>query len=219
LSQTVEGVKQAIAMLEANAVQIHLNAAQEITMPEGDVAFDIWESRLLDIVQNTPVPIIVKETGSGMSRETMERLIRMGVRAIDVSGKGGTNFIRIENHRRTFPMETFETQGLSTVESLLEAKGLRTTIFASGGIRGAYDIVKALALGADMVGMSGYFLRLIEEHPFEEAIKAVRQMLWDVKAILAVLNCRNVGELRAVPMIFDSSLQAFLTQRMAVRTK
>jgi isopentenyl-diphosphate delta-isomerase len=148
-----------------------------------------------------------------MSRKAMERLIAMGVRHLDVSGRGGTNFIQIENRRRTHPMETFESHGLSTVESLLEAKGLPITVFASGGIRGAYDIVKALALGAQMVGLSGYFLRLVQEHPMEEAVEAVNQLLKDVRAILAVLDCRNVSELRNVPVLLDSHLISFLAQR------
>lgn len=214
LSQSPQGAKRAVEILSADALQIHLNAAQEITMPEGDVEFATWESRLKAIIDHVDVPVIVKETGSGMSRKTMERLIAMGVRHIDVSGRGGTNFVRIENQRRKHPMETFESHGLSTVESLLEARGLGIEVFASGGIRGAYDIVKALALGAQMVGLSGYFLRLVQEQPLEEAIAATRQLLFDVKAILAVLDCKNVLELRKVPLLLDSSLKTFLAQRM-----
>jgi len=213
LSQNADGANKAIEILSADALQIHLNAAQEITMPEGDVDFQTWEERLQNIVKNIPVPVILKETGSGMSRKTMERLIAMGIRHIDVSGRGGTNFIHIENQRRIHPMETFESHGLSTVESLLEAKGLPVVLFASGGVRGAYDIVKALALGAEMVGMSGHFLRLVNEHPLEEAVAATNQLLFDVKAILAVLDCKNVSELRRVPILLDSTLTTFLAQR------
>lgn len=214
LSQTVEGASKAMAILSADALQIHLNGAQEITMPEGDVDFETWEPRLRHLLLGMKQPVIVKETGNGMSRQTMDKLVQMGVSAIDVSGTGGTNFIRIENQRRNHPMTTFESHGLSTVESLLEGKGIPVPLFASGGIRGAYDIVKAIALGADMVGMSGYFLRLVAESPLEEAVKAVRQLLQDVKAILAVLNCKNVHDLRKVPLLLDPSLQSFLAQRM-----
>lgn len=214
LSQTVEGAKRAMDILSADALQIHLNAAQEITMPEGDVDFESWESRLCALMSAEKRPVIVKETGNGMSRATMDRLVQMGASAIDVSGTGGTNFIRIENQRRKNPMETFESHGLSTVESLLEGKELPVPLFASGGIRGAYDIVKALALGADMVGMSGYFLRLVEDHPLEEAIESVKQLLRDVKAIVAVLNCQTISELRKVPILLDATLQSFLAERM-----
>jgi isopentenyl-diphosphate delta-isomerase len=219
LNLSVKNAKEAMAMIRADALQIHLNAAQEITMPEGDVDFETWETRLRALIEGIDVPVIVKETGNGMSRSTMERLLNMGVDAIDVSGSGGTNFIRIENQRRKHPMESFESHGFSTVESLLEAKGLPVPKFASGGIRGAYDIVKALALGADLVGMSSYFLHLVEEYPFEEAVEAVKQLLADVRAILAILNCRNLSDLRKAPLFFDSSLLSFQAQRNPFREK
>ncbi len=46
------------------------------------------------------VPVVVKEVGFGMSRETIQQLLAIGVQTIDVAGSGGTSFTQIENARR-----------------------------------------------------------------------------------------------------------------------
>ncbi|MCK7487467.1 MAG: alpha-hydroxy-acid oxidizing protein [Bacillus subtilis] len=141
------------------------------------------------------VPVVVKEVGFGMSREGMLELASLGVTTVDVSGRGGANFIAVENARRSSAFREFETYGFSTVESLLEAKGLDLTIFASGGIRGPFDVVKALALGATMVGVSKPMLELVESKPLEEAILQVKQWLKDMRGVMAVLGCPNIASL------------------------
>jgi isopentenyl-diphosphate delta-isomerase len=69
-------------------------------MPEGDRDFSNWLKNIENIVKNVGVPVIVKEVGFGMSKKALEELINIGVKTIDISGTGGTNFARIENFRR-----------------------------------------------------------------------------------------------------------------------
>ena len=214
LSQNLDGAKKAIELLQANGLQIHLNAPQEIVMPEGDRDFSHWRTRLQEIIQQVNVPVIVKEVGFGMSTETANELQSMGVQWIDVGGKGGTNFIEVENSRRPLPMNDFVDYGFSTVESLLDLHGKHSlTVFASGGVRGAYDIVKSLYLGADMVGLSGYFLKLVHQHSVSECIEIINQLIQDVKGIFAVLDVNNLQELRSKKVIYDSKLNQFMKQR------
>jgi isopentenyl-diphosphate Delta-isomerase len=214
LSQDLEGAKKAVAILDADVLQIHLNAPQEIVMPEGDRDFSSWPRRLEDIVRHVGVPVIVKDVGFGMSRTTVSRLASRGVRHIDVSGRGGTNFIDIENARRDMRLDDFTGYGFSTPESLLDIHGRHDmTVFASGGVRGAYDIVKSLYLGADMVGLSGFFLRLVSTHDVHEAIKRTGQLIGDVKGIMAVLNAKSIHELRKKEVIFSPSLKHFMKER------
>lgn len=216
LSQTVLGAQKAIDILGANALQIHLNAAQEITMPEGDREFSHWKNRLKDIIEQVSVPVMVKEVGFGMSHETVQTLTQLGATVVDVSGKGGTNFITIENERRTSKLTNFESHGFSTVESLLDLKmnpNPDVEVFASGGIRGAYDIVKALALGAKMVGLSGYFLKLVQNESLENAIQATKLLIEDIKNIMAVLNAQSIEALRKKPLLYSSDLIHFMNQR------
>ena len=89
---TIEQAERAVDMIEANALQIHLNVIQELTMPEGDRDFTGVLQRIEKIVLNSKVPIIVKEVGFGMSKETVRQLANVGVTAIDIGGQGGTNF-------------------------------------------------------------------------------------------------------------------------------
>lgn len=214
LSRTKEDAQKAIDILNANALQIHLNAAQEITMPEGDRHFKHWPERIKEIINFVKVPVIVKEVGLGMTKETIDTLKSLGVQYIDISGKGGTNFVSIENDRRKHRLQSFESFGISTVESLLDNQDQHDIIlFASGGVRDAYDIVKALALGAHMVGLSGYFLKLVMTYDEKTSIEIVSELIQDIKSIMAVLNVKNIQELRQVDKIFHEDLLNFLKQR------
>lgn len=173
---TLEQAKKAIEMVGANALSIHINVIQELVMDEGDREFSHWQENIKTIVSNVGVPVIVKEVGFGMSKKTLETLKSLGVKYVDVSGSGGTNFSKIERMRNESLDLTFENIGISTVESLKNAKDSGLTIHASGGIRNALDIYKALKLGASNVGLSKYFLKLTELS-LSEAISEVERLI------------------------------------------
>lgn len=119
---TLEEAKRACDMIEADALQIHLNVIQELVMPEGDKDFTGALNRIAEIASGLSVPVIVKEVGFGMSMETVNLLRSSGVAAIDIGGFGGTNFSKIENARRerTFPF--FDDWGIPTAASIIEAR-------------------------------------------------------------------------------------------------
>ena len=96
----VEKALEAVELLEAQALQIHVNSPQELVMPEGNREFVTWLDNIASIVSRVSVPVIIKEVGFGMSKELMHDLQQIGVKYVDVSGKGGTNFVDIENERR-----------------------------------------------------------------------------------------------------------------------
>ena len=58
---TVEQARDAVGFLDADALQVHVNPAQELVMPEGDRDFSGWLDRLADIVAGVGVPVVVKE--------------------------------------------------------------------------------------------------------------------------------------------------------------
>lgn len=104
------------------ALQVHVNAVQELAMPEGDRDFR-WLSKIEAIAAHVAVPVIVKEVGFGFDVASLRRLAGIGVSAVDVAGSGGTDFLQIENSRR--PEHDFaylSGVGLSTVKSLLNAR-------------------------------------------------------------------------------------------------
>lgn len=188
---TLEEAKRAVEMIGANALSIHINVIQELVMNEGDRTFKHWQNNIKTIVENLNVPVIVKEVGFGMSRETIATLINLGVKYIDVSGKGGTNFAEIERKRNNNDDLTFENLGISTVDSLINAKAFNATFFASGGIRNALDIFKALNLGASAVGLSGFFLKLTNLDN-SEAIKIIEQLLLNLQKLFVIFNKKTV---------------------------
>jgi isopentenyl-diphosphate delta-isomerase len=194
------------------ALQIHLNAPQEVLMPEGDKNFKGWTTKIQDVQKHIDIPLIIKEVGFGMRRQTIKTLIECGVRYIDVAGRGGTNFAKIENARRETALSIFDDWGLSTVESLLEAQGIQAEIIASGGMRQGLDIVKAFALGAKAVGLSGYFLKLATDLSLEEAIKAIESMILEIKSAMLMLGVTRLSEFNKVSLIYDASLTNYQKQ-------
>lgn len=218
---SVENAKRAVDLLEANAIQIHVNAPQEIIMPEGDRDFSMWLKNIETLVREMEVPVIVKEVGFGMSRETVAQLASVGVKTIDVSGTGGTDFAKIENARRTFNDYAYlEGWGQSTVTSLVEAMSvpeeLRPSLIASGGIKTPLDIVKSLTLGADLVGMSNHFLQYVKDgkgHRFDDGLQAIKTFQWQMAEIMTMLGAKNIAELRQKDLVLAPNVQNWCEAR------
>ncbi len=197
----------AIRNLNADALQIHLNSVQELIMPEGERAFKGWSQNIQSIQDTLSVPVMVKEVGFGISQKTALRLRALGVKHIDVSGRGGTNFATIENMRRHTTYQAFEHWGLSTVESLLQTTSFSGfTVYASGGVRSASDVVKALALGAKAVGLSKFFLTLALEESFEGMVEKTAHLLDEIKTIMCALGTRTVNDLNLNHLIIPDSI-------------
>ena len=94
-------VKKAIEMIDADALAIHLNALQEAIQPEGQTNFKGILAKITEIAGELDKPVIVKETGCGISAEDAKALEAAGVKAIDVGGVGGTSFAAVEYYRST----------------------------------------------------------------------------------------------------------------------
>ena len=213
--KTVAEVQSAIDLVAADAIQIHLNPLQEIVMPEGDRHF-YWLEQLKAYRTHLDLPIIAKEVGFGMSRLTISKLVNAGIDYIDLSGKGGTDFIKIENVRRPgHDLAYLDEMGLSTVESLLEANEFKKThFFASGGIRQPLDIVKAWRLGAEMVGLSATILTMLQEKGLSETIKTLQTWLDQLALIMTVLGTKNLQALRQEDnLVFNAQIENYIQQR------
>lgn len=212
---TVDQAKRAVDMLEANALQIHLNVIQELTMPEGDRDFKGALTRIEQLVNKLHVPVIVKETGFGMSREAAEKLYEINVSAVDVGGFGGTNFAAIENERRHRKLTYFNDWGIPTAASLIETKRVFSdrNVFASGGIQDALDIVKCLSLGASAVGLAGVILKRLTIEGEQATIDALKEMNEDLTMLMVSLGASTVQDLQHVPLIISGELHHYLSQR------
>ncbi|WP_100407193.1 type 2 isopentenyl-diphosphate Delta-isomerase [Bacillus solitudinis] len=212
---TVEQAQRAVTMLEANALQIHLNVIQELVMPEGDRDFKGMLKRIERIVAEINVPVIVKEVGYGMSKETAKVLTEVGVSIIDVGGFGGTNFSKIENERRARSLSFFNEWGIKTTSSIIEVSQSSGSlqIFASGGMQTGLDVAKALALGASAAGFAGYFLKILVEKGQEALIEEIDCIKDDIRFIMTALGTDTIKKLQDVPLVISGDTHHWCKQR------
>jgi isopentenyl-diphosphate delta-isomerase len=211
---SVDRARRAVDLLRADALQIHLNTVQETVMPEGDRSFSSWGPRIEKIVAGVDVPVIVKEVGFGLSRETVLALRSMGVQAADVAGRGGTNFALIENSRRDEADYSYLGDwGQSTPACLLDALGLDIPVLASGGVRNPLDAARGLALGASAVGASGGFLRLLLDGGVPALIARISAWLDQLAALMTALGARTPAQLAECDVLISGALRSFCADR------
>ncbi|MBP2623740.1 type 2 isopentenyl-diphosphate Delta-isomerase [Streptococcus oricebi] len=208
LDKPLEAAQATIEAVDPLFLQVHVNVMQELLMPEGERKFKHWPAHLASYVQNLPCPLILKEVGFGMDKRSMERAYQLGIRTVDLSGRGGTSFSYIEN-RRSGSRTYLDQWGQSTLQALLQAQPLldKLEVLASGGVRHPLDMVKALVLGARAVGLSRTMLDLVESHSLEEAIEIVEGWKADLRLLMCALNCQNLADLRNVPYLLYGRLR------------
>ncbi|MFC6289258.1 type 2 isopentenyl-diphosphate Delta-isomerase [Levilactobacillus angrenensis] len=211
---TVAQAQTAIDMLAANALEIHVNTAQEIVMPEGDRDFH-WLDSIGQTVAGVNVPVIIKEVGFGMAQETLAKLATVGVQYVDLGGRGGTNFAQIENFRRpNKELSYLAGWGQTTVESLFEAHQVpQLQVIATGGVRQPLDAAKALALGANVVGSAGHILHSLIKT--DEATTTAMLLDWQdgLRDIMTLLGTRNLAALKAQRLLLSPALESYCRQR------
>ncbi|MGW1279631.1 type 2 isopentenyl-diphosphate Delta-isomerase [Streptomyces tsukubensis] len=211
---SVANARRAVELLEADALQIHLNAVQETVMPEGDRSFSHWGPRIGKIANGVDVPVIVKEVGFGLSRETVSALRDLGVYAADVAGRGGTNFAAIENGRRDHAAYSYlNGWGQSTPACLLESQEAGIPVLGSGGVRDPLDLVRALALGAVAVGASGGFLRTVLDGGVPALVHRITAWLEHLRALMTVLGARTPAGLAGCDVLIRGELRGFCVDR------
>lgn len=205
--------QRAVYLLEANALQLHLNAVQETVMPEGGRDFADWLRGVERTVAATDVPVIVKEVGFGLSRRTLQQLRDVGVQIADVSGSGGTNFARIESARGGNAFSYLGNFGQSAAACLLDAPVGFPNLLASGGVRHPLDAVKALALGARAVGVAGPFLLPALEGTPETLTDEIRSWLDQLRMLHAMLGAATPADLTNTDLLVRGRVREFATLR------
>jgi isopentenyl-diphosphate delta-isomerase len=190
-----------IDSIEANAVIVHLNPLQELMQPEGDRNFKGVLDGIEQLVKDAEVPVIAKETGAGISAYTAKRLLNAGVEVIDVAGAGGTSWAKVENQREENDSANFEFDdwGIPTVDCLQQISKLQWErsfeLIASGGIRTANDIGKAICLGATFTATAQPIIKAIKEGGREQLESYYRQLVQSFKTLLLLVGCSAVNEL------------------------
>lgn len=171
-----DDVERIIDCVRPDAFAFHLNALQESIQDGGDTDFRGLRKTLEKLIERCPIPVYVKECGGGIAPELVRAIAAMGAEYIDVSGSDGTSWASVEARLGDEPEfgERFRDFGLPTrwiLERIDTAAVRPARLVASGGIRTGIQAVKALALGADLVGVARPFLLAAIESP--EAVAAL----------------------------------------------
>ena len=190
----IEQCREAVEMVDADALVFHLNPLQEAIQPEGQCDFRDLALKVGAIAADLEVPVIVKEIGCGISRSVAESLIAVGVSIIDVAGLGGTSWARIEAARADDVNlgELFVDWGVPTPVSLQGLRGIEgITLIGSGGVRNGLDAAKAIAIGADLVGLAQAFLG----GATESAEQAREKIERTIRELRIAAFCSGAGDL------------------------
>lgn len=207
---------EAVEMIEADALQLHLNIAQELFMEEGDRDFGKVEENILNVVRMCPVEVVVKEIGFGISKESAERIHKLGVKWLDIGGAGGTNFITIESRRRERNhVKPPHTWGIPTAASLLEVNGANVDLkyIASGGIRSALDIIKSFALGAEAAAIAGPLLKIAVKNNFQELINYLSALQKDVERLIFLSGAKTPHDMKNKEILITGKIKDWQIQR------
>jgi isopentenyl-diphosphate delta-isomerase len=217
---TLEQVRTAIKMIEANALAVHLNSLQEAAQPEGDRRA-VGEARALKtLVSQLELPVIAKETGAGICQEQALLLKSCGVAAIDVGGAGGSSMSAMEAVRaadrgdgrsRAIGM-LYRDWGIPTPISLVEAGVANLPLIATGGVRSGLDIARALSLGATLVGMAFPFLKAASES-FEAVCELVEELILELKVAMQLSGAASVAQMTQVDVVVTGETYHWLKLR------
>ena len=205
----VERCREAVNMIGADALILHLNPLQEAVQPEGNTNFSGLLDKIESVCRTLGVPVIAKEVGWGISEQAARQLASAGVAAIDVAGGGGTSWSEVEKRRAPLPAQRriagrFRDWGIPTAESILMAKrgAPHLPIIASGGLRGGVDTAKCIALGASAAGIARPFLKAAAQSD-EAASEAVSEMITELRIAMFAAGAANIEALRPTLLLKD----------------
>jgi isopentenyl-diphosphate delta-isomerase len=191
--------QEAIDLLDADGLYLHLNPLQEAVQPEGDTNFAGLADKIGRLVAELDCPVLLKEVGSGLMPADIELGLKAGVKLFDLAGTGGTSWSRIEHHRRDDGSDLgirFQDWGVPTPTALKLANPYldRATIIASGGLRDGIDIAKSVILGASLCGMAAPLLKPAMESA-DAVVAEIEKIKTEFRTAMFLLGVPDVASL------------------------
>ncbi|MCD4740429.1 type 2 isopentenyl-diphosphate Delta-isomerase [archaeon] len=199
---SAEQILNAMQKIKADAMCMHLNVAQELAQPEGDTSFEHCLENIK--AASKKLPVVAKETGCGINKQNALALKDAGVKAIDVGGRGGTSWIKVEALRKGAGYAPIEW-GIPTAASILETQ-VGVQLIATGGIRSGIQTAKAIALGADSAGLALPVLRWYYKNGKEGVKQGLEQMILELKTTMALTGSKDIKALKNSNIVVNGPL-------------
>ncbi len=220
LSEGTIGLKEAkiaAEMIQADALAVHLNATQEALQPEGEAKYRRVLAAIHELVNNLDIPVIAKETGSGIAKEDAIALEKVGVHAIDAGGAGGTSWVAVESYRANAEQENaniFWDWGIPTAVSTVEvATATNIPVISTGGVRSGLDIAKAIALGATCAGIAHPLLAHSYEGNLKMLSHTLTSLMKQLQIVMFLTGSKSISDLRNAPIVITGKTAEWLKIR------
>ncbi len=201
-------IQKLIDLIRADAFTVHLNPLQEFLQPEGNTNFKGVLDGIGSLVRQSPVPIIVKEIGAGISANVAQRLLDVGVQYIDVAGAGGTSWAGVETMRRKDKIvaEKFWDWGIPTSVALQNVAALKSsttpfTLVGSGGISSGFDVAKCIALGADIAASARPMLKTLQAKGKAGLRSLIEQWVEEIRGIMFLTGSKTIADLQKAELV------------------
>src|SRR5688572_21975692 len=207
-------IEELVQSVGADALCLHMNVAQELIQPGGDRDFRGAVDTFRRLASELSVPVIAKETGSGISRRAAKTLAGVGVQHVDVSGAGGTSWVGVETRRASGDAvrqgHEFWDWGIPTAASILQVQeGRFRSVIATGGIQTGLDVARAIALGATACGIARPVLQALDAGGVEGALRHLERIDADLRAAMLLTGSADLAALRHAPRLLGATLRAW----------
>lgn len=211
---STQEVQSLVDAVGAQALCVHLNPAQEVIQPGGDRDFSGGVDTIRRLQAELNVPLVVKETGCGLSRKVAKRVRAAGVRAVDTSGAGGTSWVGVETLRAEGSQQAigqaFWEWGIPTAASVVSCAAEGLQVIATGGVQSGLEVAKAVALGATAGGIAAAVLRAYKKDGKNGAERFLLQAIDEVRTAMLLTGSRDLKSLRAADKVLGPNLTAWL---------
>ncbi len=211
---TTSAIEELVREAGADALCVHMNPAMELVQPGGDRDFRAGRGVFRRLAAELSVPVIAKETGNGISRDTARALAEAGVRHVDVSGAGGTSWVGVETLRAEGEAkalgELLWDWGVPTAAAVAYAAAENHVVIATGGMHTGLDAARAIALGASAAGFARHVFMARESGGIDGARQALLRIEHELRAVMLLCGARGLRELREVPRVISGELRDWL---------
>ena len=217
----VTEAQKCIEMIDADALALHMNPLQEAVQVDGDTNYRGVYEKIKELNKNLDTPLIMKETGAGIAWEDAVKMQKAGASGLEISGVGGTSWSAVEYHiAKEVNKKEMEylggalwNWGIPTAISVVETtQKTDLAVISSGGIRTGVEIVKSIALGAQVGGIAKPFLEKAIEGR-DALAEHVENIIREIRVAMFLVGAKNLDELNNVPVLVMGKTSEWLRLR------